>query len=88
MRFIIEKNRLALTLGDLLDLEGANNITTIYKLMVKCVADDDGNFVEREEAERQLRSIPLDELPGVMEQYAAAFNQFKAGVLPPNGGGK
>lgn len=85
MKFIVSGK--VLTLGDLIAMEGGK-LSVMRDIMAKCLVDDGGAILPFSDAVSQINAIPLDEFEDISNQFRQALEQYKAGTLPPTGGGK
>lgn len=85
LRFKVDENRL--TLGDLIDLEGAN-LKTVTNVMSRCLLKDDSAFYPEAEALKVLRALPVSDVSAAADAFRSAIDALKDGAIPPSGGGK
>jgi len=87
MKISVRIDKARMDWGDLMDLESPNQ-TTIARIMAKHMLDESGEYLKPEAAMKVLRSVPLDEIGAALEQFQAAFKDYKEQATPPTGGGR
>lgn len=72
-----------LTIGDIIRAEeGFSNNRAVIEFLARFAVDDDGNPLDRAEAEGRLMDTPLSELPALIKQLQEAINAIQEGAVP------
>lgn len=72
-----------LTIGDVIQAEeGFKTNREIIGFLARFVVDDDGNPVEPEAAMKVIMSLPLADLPGLVQQLQEAITGMQESAVP------
>lgn len=72
-----------LTIGDVISAEeGFQNNRAIIEFLARFVVDDDGNPVERAEANKMIMALPLADLPDLVRQLQEAIQGLQSSAVP------
>lgn len=92
MKLNLHIQRKRLKVKDLLAIEdaaeGRRPVHTVVDVVAKCMRDDEGNYLEKDNALEILSELDLEELDEVVAALKTEMERLQKSAVPPPNGSK